>query len=332
MTTGRGGFRLGRFRLARTGIVRTAVLALAATAIAIPAVRLVTTAGTPNPCATPVVNKVACENTKVGTANWQINNADPSIVGYPTDISGTPGGTVQFKVSTTAATSEVDIFRLGYYGGTGGRKVATLPITHTQNQPACAKDNVTGLVDCGNWSVSATWNVPTDAVSGLYYGVVHRNDTGGENEMAFVLRDDTSHSDVLFQTSDETWQAYNSYGGNSLYTGTGPGDAGASYKVSYNRPLSGEGDENFIFNAEYPMVRFLEANGYDTSYTTDVDTARHGNLITNHKVFMNVGHDEYWSNEQRANVQNAADHGVNAAFLSGNASFWKTRREPSIDG
>ncbi len=78
------------------------------------------------------------------------------------------------------------------------------------------------MTDCGNWAVTATWNVPTTAVSGVYYAVLHRNDTGGENEMAFVIRNDSSHSDVLFQTSDETWEAYNSYGGNSLYTGYRP--------------------------------------------------------------------------------------------------------------
>ena len=79
------------------------------------------------------------------------------------------------------------------------------------------------------------------------------------------------------------------------------------------------------------MLRFLEANGYDLSYTTDVDTARRGNLIKNHKVFMAVGHDEYWSNEQRTNVEAARDAGVNLAFLTGNDIFWKTRWEPSID-
>ena len=80
---------------------------------------------------------------------------------------------------------------------------------------------------------------------------------------------------------------------------------GSAYAVSYNRPISGGGDENFIFNAEVPALRFLEANGYDLTYTTDVDAQRNGALIKNHKVYMPVGHDEYWTAGQRANVEAA---------------------------
>ncbi|HEY0804359.1 MAG TPA: N,N-dimethylformamidase beta subunit family domain-containing protein, partial [Pseudonocardiaceae bacterium] len=309
-----------------------ATVGLVATAIVVPTLVMSTPAAAANPCGPPVVNPIACENTQPGTPNWQVNSDDPTIVGFTTDISGTAGGTVGFKVNTNASSYQINIFRIGYYGGVGARQVTSLSVNTRTTQPACKIDATTAMTDCGNWAVTATWNVPGTAVSGLYYAVLHRNDNGAENEMAFVIRNDTSHSAVLFQTSDETWQAYNSFGGNSLYTGTGPGVNGASYAVSYNRPLSGEGDENFIFNAEYPAVFFMEQNGYDVSYTTGADTARRGNLITNHKVFMTVGHDEYWSNEQRANVQAALDAGVNAAFLTGNDVFWKTQFNNSIDG
>ena len=87
-----------------------------------------------------------------------------------------------------------------------------------------------------------------------------------------------------------------------------------------------------MFNAEYPMVRWLEANGYDVSYTTGVDTDRRGAELLEHKVFLSVGHDEYWSGGQRANVEAARGAGVNLAFFSGNEVFWKTRWETSIDG
>src|SRR5437763_17118666 len=80
------------------------------------------------------------------------------------------------------------------------------------------------------------------------------------------------------------------------------------------------------------MVRWLEANGYDISYFTGVDTDRDGALITQHRIFMSIGHDEYWSGGQRANVEAARAAGVNLAFFSGNESFWKTRWESSIDG
>ncbi|HEY3609045.1 MAG TPA: DUF4082 domain-containing protein [Pseudonocardiaceae bacterium] len=325
--------KFGRMTALRGIAVNLIVSAgLVTTAIVVPTLVLGTPAAAASPCTAPVVNPVACENTQAGTPNWQVNTDDPSITGFTTDISSTAGGTVQFKVNTTASAYQIFIYRLGYYGGVGARQVATLAVNTHTTQPACKSDATTLMTDCGNWAVTATWNVPTTAVSGLYYAALHRNDDGSENEMAFVIRNDSSHSDVLFQTSDETWEAYNSYGNGSLYTGTGPGTNGATWAVSYNRPLSGEGDENFIFNAEYPMLFFMEQQGYDLSYTTDADTARRGNLITNHKVFMTVGHDEYWSNEQRANVQAALDAGVNAAFLTGNDVYWKTQFNNSIDG
>ena len=80
------------------------------------------------------------------------------------------------------------------------------------------------------------------------------------------------------------------------------------------------------------MVRFLESNGYDVSYTTGVDTDRRGAELLEHKAFLSVGHDEYWSGTQRTNVEAARDAGVNLAFFSGNEIFWKTRWENSIDG
>src|SRR5262249_31368470 len=105
-----------------------------------------------------------------------------------------------------------------------------------------------------------------------------------------------------------------------------------------NRPFatrgqsSGYGTANWIFYAEYPLIRWLEANGYDVSYFTGVDADRAGALIRNHKVYLSVGHDEYWSAGQRTNVEAARAAGVHMAFLSGNEIFWKTRWEPSIDG
>ena len=106
-----------------------------------------------------------------------------------------------------------------------------------------------------------------------------------------------------------------------------------AYKVSMNRPYVTRDYRavNLVFNAEYPMIRWLEANGYDVSYSTGVDSDRRGALIKNHKVFLSVGHDEYWSGAQRAHVEAARDAGVHLAFFSGNDVFWKIRWEPSTD-
>ena len=155
----------------------------------------------------------------------------------------------------------------------------------------------------------------------------------------FIVRDDAGRSDILFQTADTTWQAYNRYGGHSTYSRLDPdhprqhGGPPRAFKVSYNRPLETRHYRavNTVFNAEYPFVRFLEANGYDASYTTGVDSDRRGELIANHRLFLSVGHDEYWSGRQRRNVEAARDAGVHLGFFSGNEVFWKTRFEPSID-
>ena len=158
-----------------------------------------------------------------------------------------------------------------------------------------------------------SWAVPADAVSGIYIGRLVRTDTGGASHIVFVVRDDASESKLLFQTSDTTWQAYNNYGGSFIeYPDYGYPTARA-FKGSYNRPfLTRRSDDdpglasfNWLFHAEYPMVRWLEANGYDVSYFTGVDSDRRGSLIQNHKVFLSVGHDEYWSGQQRANVEAA---------------------------
>jgi len=259
---------------------------------------------------------------------------DTSILGFATQISVNRGSAISFKVNTDATNYRFDIYRMGYYGGMGARKITsfTPSVPLPQVQDPCVSDAITGLLDCGTWGVSATWTVPATATSGIYFAKLTRADTGGSSHIFFVVRDDASHSALLFQTSDTTWQAYNEYGGNSLYVGA---PVGRAYKVSYNRPFTTRavaGGQDWVFNAEYPMVRFLESNGYDTTYFSGVDADRSGALIKNHKTFLSVGHDEYWSGTQRSNVESARAAGVNLAFFSGNEVFWKTRWENSIDG
>jgi hypothetical protein len=342
------GLRARRVRMGRSlvSFVVAVLLGVVFLVIARPA-------GAAGPCGPPVTSVIACENTQPGdpASDWQVSGAgDSTIQGFATSMSVNVGETVSLKINTPSRAYHIDILRVGYYQGNGARKIvgnmaptATLP----QTQPAClngtgANAN-TGLIDCGNWAVSASWTVPSNAVSGLYLAHIERDDTTGGNGslIPFVVRNDASHSDIVVQTSDETWQAYNTYGGNSLYTCTvncPPGSPtaykGAS-KVSYNRPfhtaLDDSGRSWFMY-AEYDMIRFLERNGYDVSYMSGLDVSTRGSLLLNHKIFMSSAHDEYWTGQQRTNVEAARDAGVNLAFLSGNEVFWKTRLEPSIDG
>jgi len=266
------------------------------------------------------------------------------INGFATKMSLNKGQTVDFKVHVyDGANFTMKIYRLGYYGGNGARLMADLGSLPGTMQPFGMEDTTTGYYDCGNWSVSASWTVPNTAVSGLYVARIDRVGGGASNHIVFIVRDDSGNSDMILQFPDATWQAYNVYGGNSIYNGTVkkfPNSTqsvpdGHASKVSYNRPFfigtaintfDGRGADWYM-NAEYPMVRFLERNGYDISYTTNEDlSANPGHLLT-HKIYISVGHDEYVSKEQRNAVEAARDAGVNLAFFSGNEYYWKTRWE-----
>ncbi len=322
-------------------------------------------------------NRIVRENALPGdpSTEWDINGwGDPTIQGFGHDISIAQGETIFFKIKTDSTDYRIDVYRMGYYGGLGARRVDTIQPSAElpQPQPEGVTDPTTHLYDCGNWAVSGSWQAPPDATSGIYFARLVRQDpasTGwradnsrsgpaerpleaphaygalGYGRLAnslreprashiyFVVRDDDGGSEILFQTADTTWQAYNRYGGHCTYGRLNPdnprthGGPPRAYKVSYNRPFETRYYRavNMVFNAEYPFVRWLEANGYDVSYFTGVDSDRRGEEILKHRLFLSVGHDEYWSLDQRRHVEAARDGGVHLAFFSGNEVFWKTR-------
>src|SRR3954447_1160608 len=185
---------------------------------------------------------VACENELPGATEdqWAITgNGSDKILGFTTDISVNAGSTVRFKIDqpvTPVSAYTIEIFRMGYYQGNGARKITNVtPSAAPAKQAPCVYDSAPVRVDCGNWNESASGAVPASAVSGVYFARIRRNSDGEANHVFFVVRNDSSHADVVFQTSDTTWQAYNRYGGNSFYTGD---PVGRAYKLSYNRPLT----------------------------------------------------------------------------------------------
>ena len=296
-------------------------------------------------------NPIPAENAKLGNpaSEWDISGyGDETIQGFATEFSINTGGTVSFKIDVDPVINySIKIYRLGYYGGMGARLIADLGNTFAGvAQPDPDYDQTTGKTDCGNWSVSAAWtatetdpetSITTNVVSGIYIAKLTRNDTQGSSHIVFIVRDDARNSEILFKTADATWQAYNAYGGNNFYSEGRTVDGFThAVKASYNRPFYtrggsgwGDGAGNFLFNAEYPMLRWLERNGYDVSYTTHVDMGRALQSITPsmHRVLMSVGHDEYWSGIARANFETARSNGVHLAFFSGNEVYWKTRWE-----
>jgi Domain of unknown function (DUF4082)/Bacterial Ig-like domain/Bacterial Ig domain len=342
----------------RSRLLRGVLCAL----IAVPAAALLplvatTGASAADPCGSGS-NTIVCENSKPGTpmSDWFSPNAYGNVQGFSTQESVQAGDTVQFKVQSPTP-YHVEIYRLGYYGGDGARELST-PTQASQSYPAnftkdgtpgspldttvvdgdpdgkplnCPSNSGTGLVDCGNWPVTSTWSVPSDAVSGLYIANFDQTDGNGLMPYPFVVRDDSSHSDVVVQTDDETWQAYNTWGGRNLYQGNGPAPDGRAYQVSYNRPLDIGGD-NGVFGSEFEMLSWLEQNGYDVSYLSGVDVSTRPADLLNHRMFMSSGHDEYWTQDQFTNVLNARHAGVDETFFSGNEVSWKTRFTPSTDG
>jgi hypothetical protein len=210
------------------------------------------------PCTAPVTNPIVCENSKEGVEpdEWQVEGVgDETIQGFATQISVNVGQTEFFKINTPSTKYHVNILRLGYYGGDGARMIESNikpSVSLPQTQPECEHEAKTGLVDCGNWAVSASWKVPAEAVSGLYMAELVRDDvSGGEpidhtSQVFFIVKNEASHAPIVLKTSDATWTAYNAWGGNSLYTCTNgscpegkPEAYKAAYSVSYNRPFDG---------------------------------------------------------------------------------------------
>ncbi|SEQ13012.1 DUF4082 domain-containing protein [Microlunatus flavus] len=312
----------------RWTVVAAIILAMVASVLVLPAERA---------AAACSGNAIVCENQLPGTPQsvWDVDGVgDTSIQGFATATSVNAGSRIDFKIDTDARAYTVEIYRLGWYQGNGARLVTTISpsVPLPQTQAPCATDDSTQLVDCGTWAVSASWNVPSTSVSGVYIARLIRSDTKGDSHIPFVVRNDGNTSAAVFQTSDSTWQAYNMYGGSNFYQG---GANGRAYKLSYNRPYSTRGynsGRDFLFSNEYPMLRTLEQNGVDVSYVSGIDVATDPALLPKHKVFLSVGHDEYWTASQRKNVTDARDAKVNLAFFGGNDVYWKTLLEPSQDG
>jgi hypothetical protein len=243
------------------------------------------------------------------------------------------GQSLDFYVTTTASTVTMDVFRMGWYGGAGARLMKSLGTFPGVNQPQANPDTTYGMV-VENWTKTTTLNVPSTWTTGVY--LVRLLASNGYGAFIFfVVRNDGGHEPILFQTSTNTYQAYNPYGGTSLYnnnTNKAIWTAPHAMKVSYDRPFeTGDGAGQFLWY-EYPYVRWLEKNGYNVAYTTDVDTDTNASTLTNHKAFLVVGHDEYWSKGMRDNVEGAIASGVNVGFFAGNESYWQVRFEPNAAG
>jgi hypothetical protein len=290
-----------------------------------------------NPNASP---SVADENRLPGTTEWELRHLLDDIEGFASATSINQGESIDFYVNTSASTFDITIFRSGYYGGMGGRQIKVINNLPGKSQPAAYNEPNTGLASCSNWSPSYRLETDAEWVSGIYIAKLLRHDTGGENHIYFVVRDDARGADILYQQSITTYHAYNNYGGKSLYNFNSShcntiSEEQRAVKVGVKRPYTRVNDPLFYnryLNVEYPLVSWLEAQGYDLSYSTNLDTHHSGavgaeNQLLKHRVFISAGHDEYWSQEMRNAVTAARDAGVNLCFLGSNTCYWRIRFE-----
>lgn len=295
-----------------------------------------------DPCAAPA-NPIVAENCLPGDADWLIRQYSFEIAGFASAASVNRGETLDLFVTTDTPTFGLRLYRTGYYGGAGARLLKTVRDIPGRVQPPCLEDAATGLTSCHNWARSYSLAIPEDWATGVYIAKLIRPDGAGENYIQFVVREDASDADLLYQQSVTTYQAYNNYGGKSLYgqsSNTCPTavNANRAARVSFDRPYNAplEDPHNYLYT-EYPMVRWLEAQGYDVAYSTNLDTHRSGqpgadNALLGHRVFLISGHDEYWSPEMRAAITEARNAGVHLAVFSANTAYWKIRLAPSATG
>jgi Domain of unknown function (DUF4082)/Bacterial Ig-like domain (group 1) len=279
-------------------------------------------------------NPIYLENLNPGTTDWKlVNRGSGEIAGYPSATSVNKGESLDIKVSLgQTGQFSIDVYRLGYYGGKGGRLMASSGALNGTTQPACTLDPNTRLVEC-NWSTSYVLQVGNNWTSGIYVAKLTDLASSKIGHVWFVVRDDSSNADILFQSAVSCVLAYSTVGGYSLYNFNSVGGQRA-LKVSYDRPFSqATYQESYEADTplrwEYNMVRWLESQGYDVTYTDNMQVHTNGQKLLNHKVFLSVGHDEYWSKEMRDNVEAARNAGKNLAFFSANTCYWRVRFESS---
>jgi hypothetical protein len=254
------------------------------------------------------------------------------IEGYASEVSVQVGKRIHFHVWTKPARRyRLQVYRLGPWKGSSPKRLACVPSCRRSRAGRTWRtpkpDRASGELDAG-WPVTDRFRVPRDWRSGYYVAkavLTTGSHRGVGRLIPFIVRAPAGNrSAILVQAAVSTWQAYNSWGGKSLYP-SGSTNRIAANHVSFNRPYAPAGQSPFLW--EIQLARFLEREGYDVSYTTDVDVHRDPSELLRHRLVITAGHDEYWSHEQFDGFEAARDAGVNLAFFGGNTAYWQVRYE-----
>jgi len=278
------------------------------------------------------------ENQRTGTIGWVVTGIQTphALEGYASQVSAKAGDEVTLFVNTAARSVQMQAYRMGYYQGLGGRLVFTSDTVAAKQQPAAAFAPGVNTVSC-QWDPTLTFRVDSTWPPGNYL-LKLVGDAGQQQYVPLTVRDDESTAAFVIQNSVSTWQAYNLWGGYSLYYGrtpTGGSDfANRSRIVSFDRPYPqtwAQGAADFFGN-EFPLLYHLESLGVDLTYWTDVDLHQRPELLARHQCLFSLGHDEYWSAPMRFGAQAALARGTNLAFLGANACYRQIRFQDSPVG
>jgi len=287
-------------------------------------------AGTAQATRTPRPAVPLAENARPGDPHWAIRHlgAEHEIEGYAGRISVRQGESFPLFVSSTSAGYQVTAFRMGWYQGDGARTVWQSGALRgrRQNGPILAGPTSTIRTD---WDPAL--DVPTDDWPPGSYLLRLDADSGGQRYVPVTVRSQSTAGKVVLKNGVETWQAYNLWGGYDLYKGPQGDYASRSLAVSLDRPYDSNGAAMFL-TYERNAVKLAEQIGIPLAYVTSMDIAADPHLLDGASALISLGHDEYWSPAERANVTVARDAGVNLAFLGANALFRRTRLEATALG
>ena len=274
----------------------------------------------------PAARWVRAENAQAGTTRWRIDDERRvhEIEGYADAVSAVAGQDVGLYVSTLDATFSVEVYRMGYYQGAGGRLVWTSAPQPGRRQHGTRVTADTHMVEA-HWRPSFRVHIDRSWPPGYYlFKLVAQH--GGQSYVPLIIRDDRSTAALVVQASVTTWQAYNAWGGYNLYHGPRrSGFARRARAVSFDRPYGyGDGAADLVAD-ELPLVSLVEADGLDVTYWTDIDLHRRPELLLQHRALISLAHDEYWSPAMRRGAEHARSRGVNLAFLGANAVYRRIR-------
>ncbi|WP_436773789.1 N,N-dimethylformamidase beta subunit family domain-containing protein [Yinghuangia sp. YIM S09857] len=275
---------------------------------------------------------VAAENKRAGTGDWRVPERwGAELMGYLDTDSVACGETVKLRL-TGPGPARVTAYRMGWYGGTGGREVWSSGEVASTARPKPAAAAPTYTVEA-NWPASLQFTVDEKWPPG-YYTLVLRNRSGSAYGMQLTVRHEAGRAPLLFQAANLTAQAYNTYGGYGLYSGprdTSGARSDRARVASFERPYTGSG---YLVPYWYdvPMVQAIERTGIDVDYATDIDIDRRPSQLLRHKGLIIGGHNEYWTRRMYDGVEAARDSGVNIAFFGANTVYWHTRLESSAAG